>query len=839
MKRQASKFWLVALTFITCLLLAVACVAGCAKSSVYEINGAQDVYITTEETEYDFLAGVTGTKDGEAFEVTCDSSAVEFGVVGSYDVVYTCGSENKTVKCHISEPVAAYVLELTKYEEAFAASATAESVQFDKSSYVLTAKYNGGDATGDVVISGEVKWGTAGEYEIVYTLGNVEKILKVTVNEPVYVLELTQTAVSFKSVADGEGFDAAAYIGTATREGADATGDVDLSGAVNWGTAGDYTITYTLGDPSKTGKKLTLTVTVSQPVYAIDGVKDLTVRSSDKDVTDFLAGVSGTLDGEKSYTVQADDSAVDWNAAGEYDVVYTCGTLQITVKCKVYTDPVIKLKDGVQAAACATEIEKFDVSLYVEAQDCFGTAIDEFTYDKDLLVIGSGDEQTVNLTVSVSDAVGNTAQITLPVTLYTAAAYYGREISGADMSFFIKSLDDTGVNSVSWDETEGAYYLDNSVQADDNKRVFVLDTEYLKGVRQYTGAVSVALWVKPEKENCEFYAEFIKDGNWEYDTTKSWFHLYGSQNTQQYRCIVFSFSDFLDEGKAPMLLTIGGGMYVKGIEFAVPKAEGETAASMFIAKDMQYNGAVYDADGGKFVLTNSSTDQGDKRFFIINPDYISAMREQGYTHISFSFNQSGEFYIMKYSEELHWGTLYKGGWDAPYDYLLVDISEYSDGETIGFLKAAQGSFEISGLSFSKKQTVDFTAENFDVAEVTGIEFRTLDDGTTVMSSTASGSWSGKTLKFSAPIQGNAVSIKIRLRAIEEGCTVTFWGVEDGLNSSRTMDYGLTAEEWTEIEIPADKVTYYTSEAGTVTGFCFANTTSGGEIQFDSIEIIYK
>lgn len=78
-----------------------------------EITGAKDIYLLTDATEYDFLQGVTGTLDGVAAPVRVDSSKVEFGTPGTYDVVYTLGNASVTVKVHITDNA----IELLSYED--------------------------------------------------------------------------------------------------------------------------------------------------------------------------------------------------------------------------------------------------------------------------------------------------------------------------------------------------------------------------------------------------------------------------------------------------------------------------------------------------------------------------------------------------------------------------------------------------------------------------------------------------------------------------------------------------------------------------------------------------
>ena len=59
-----------------------------AVGQKYSIEGVSDIAISSSATEYDFLKGIVGWEDQTIREVTVDSSAVEFGKVGSYEIVY-------------------------------------------------------------------------------------------------------------------------------------------------------------------------------------------------------------------------------------------------------------------------------------------------------------------------------------------------------------------------------------------------------------------------------------------------------------------------------------------------------------------------------------------------------------------------------------------------------------------------------------------------------------------------------------------------------------------------------------------------------------------------------
>lgn len=102
MKRRILLF-VCALTAFTALGAAACSKGGGTESgkSVYQLNGVKDIELTETDSTADFLAGVTGTKDGKAETVVVDSSSVIWGEKGIYTITYTCGTEKMTAKVYI------------------------------------------------------------------------------------------------------------------------------------------------------------------------------------------------------------------------------------------------------------------------------------------------------------------------------------------------------------------------------------------------------------------------------------------------------------------------------------------------------------------------------------------------------------------------------------------------------------------------------------------------------------------------------------------------------------------------------------------------------------------
>ena len=61
----------------------------------YSIEGVTDIALSISQTEYDFLRGIVGWEGTTMKQVSVDSSAVQFGKVGAYEITYTLASVSK------------------------------------------------------------------------------------------------------------------------------------------------------------------------------------------------------------------------------------------------------------------------------------------------------------------------------------------------------------------------------------------------------------------------------------------------------------------------------------------------------------------------------------------------------------------------------------------------------------------------------------------------------------------------------------------------------------------------------------------------------------------------
>lgn len=88
-------------------------------SGRYTIEGVTDIALSVDQTEYDFLKGIVGWEEQTVKEVAVDSSAVQFGNVGAYEVVYTLGdvTEKAVVRVYGTPEITGDIYYAASYSE--------------------------------------------------------------------------------------------------------------------------------------------------------------------------------------------------------------------------------------------------------------------------------------------------------------------------------------------------------------------------------------------------------------------------------------------------------------------------------------------------------------------------------------------------------------------------------------------------------------------------------------------------------------------------------------------------------------------------------------------------
>lgn len=131
-------------------ILAVLCFgAGCAKKE-YGLENLNDFHIKASEQSYDFLANLETELEKE--EIVIDSSSVQFGVAGEYEVRIEYKGESVTKKCYIyGMPVIEGEPEAVSYAQAAAGEILSGLTAKDSFNNVLTVTVEEGiakDASG-------------------------------------------------------------------------------------------------------------------------------------------------------------------------------------------------------------------------------------------------------------------------------------------------------------------------------------------------------------------------------------------------------------------------------------------------------------------------------------------------------------------------------------------------------------------------------------------------------------------------------------------------------------------------------------------------------------------
>jgi Cu/Ag efflux protein CusF len=286
----------------------------------------------------------------------------------------------------------------------------------------LGATYSDAGATSDggetVVSSGTVDTSTVGSYTITYTAtdaaGNVG-----TATRTVNVVDTTAPVITITgdnpaTVELGE---------TYSDAGATAT-DLDtvlvsVSGTVDVGVVGSYTITYTATDASGNTATAIRTVNVvdtTAPVVTVTGDNPVTVELGGTYVD---AGATAT-DFSQTQTLETTGS-VDTDTVGTYTITYTAtdasgneGTATRTVNVVDTTGPVITITGDNPATV---ELGGTYVDAGATATDASGIAQSVTSGTVDTSTLG-----TYTLTYTFTDASGNVATATRTVNVVDTTA---------------------------------------------------------------------------------------------------------------------------------------------------------------------------------------------------------------------------------------------------------------------------------------------------------------------------------------------------------------------------------------------------------------------------------
>lgn len=159
------------ISILAIIIVAIAATvfAGCAKNASYAIEGNADIRIGVSATEYDFLGGVRGYKDGAETQVTVDSSSVTFGTAGEYEITYTVGTLTQKQKVYIyGAPTISFTSDTVAYEntatnEGLLAGVTATDTFGGALSVTVSGDLQR-DELGRLALSQQLKYAARDEY---------------------------------------------------------------------------------------------------------------------------------------------------------------------------------------------------------------------------------------------------------------------------------------------------------------------------------------------------------------------------------------------------------------------------------------------------------------------------------------------------------------------------------------------------------------------------------------------------------------------------------------------------------------------------------------------------
>ena len=279
------------------------------------------------------------------------------------------------------------------------------------------------EGTLTVTVSGAVDSATAGTYTLTYTVTDAAGNTATAVTRTVVVADTIAPVITLAGLASVNHEQGTTYAddGATASDTVGGTMTVTVTGSVVTGTAGTYTLTYTVTDAAgNTATAVTRTVVVADTIAPVITLAGLASVNHEQGTTyaDDGATASDTVGGTMTVTVTG---SVVTGTAGTYTLTYTStdsdGNSALATRTVTVADtiaPVITL-----TGAATVNID--EGTTYTELG---ATASDTVGGTMTVTVTGSvntGTTGTYTLTYTVTDAAGNSAtQVTRTVVVVTA-----------------------------------------------------------------------------------------------------------------------------------------------------------------------------------------------------------------------------------------------------------------------------------------------------------------------------------------------------------------------------------------------------------------------------------
>jgi len=388
---------------------------------VITLSGLASVNHEQGTTYSDAGATASDTVDGSVTVVS--SGTVDTAIAGSYTVTYTVsdsiGNTSTVTRTVIVADTLAPVITLLGLASVNHEQGTTYSDAGATASDTV-------DGSVTVVSSGTVDTAIAGSYTVTYTvsdsIGNTS-----TVTRTVIVADTLAPVITLLGLASVNHEQGTTYtdLGATASDTVGGTITVTVTGSVVIGTAGTYTLTYTVTDAAgNTATAVTRTVTVADtvaPVITLSGSASLNHEQG----TTYTDLGATAIDPSLGSATVVTSGAVNTSVAGTYTLTYTStdsgGNSAVATRTVTVSDT---LPPTISLAGAST----VNVAKGATYTDAGSSATDSLDGSVSVTVTGSVNTSATGsytLTYTATDSAGNTSVTTRAVTVIAPTALSG------------------------------------------------------------------------------------------------------------------------------------------------------------------------------------------------------------------------------------------------------------------------------------------------------------------------------------------------------------------------------------------------------------------------------